>query len=106
MSDPLPCPEQMVAIELVRGERIRQDAKWGSNRRLPDERWLTILTEEVGEAAKALLDGEANGLSEVVQIAAVALAWIEMHVREDASEQVPTIAFSFAPPDEKNEKSR
>lgn len=40
---------------------------------------LAILTEEVGEVAKALLDGEPleNLRAELVQVAAVAVAWLE-----------------------------
>jgi NTP pyrophosphatase (non-canonical NTP hydrolase) len=37
---------------------------------------MAILTEEVGEVAKALLDGE--GLrEELIQVAAVAIRWVE-----------------------------
>jgi NTP pyrophosphatase (non-canonical NTP hydrolase) len=78
-------------FELISAERERQDEKWGSqdNRH---ERWLTILTEEVGEAAEAILDlgdphtfvslaGYFEALQhlqdEVVQIAAVAVSWLE-----------------------------
>jgi len=50
----------------------------GSQRHLSDQEWLTILVEEVGEAAKGILDKKPDGLKvEVTQVAAVALAWLE-----------------------------
>jgi NTP pyrophosphatase (non-canonical NTP hydrolase) len=39
---------------------------------------MTVLMEEVGEVARALLDGNADQLeTELVQVAAVAVAWLE-----------------------------
>ena len=58
-------------------ERERQDKKWGANRDLPHTFWLTILAEESGEAAKAILQGTPNLKDELIQVAAVAVAWIE-----------------------------
>jgi hypothetical protein len=70
--------EQVLATQAVLDERDRQDVKWGSQRRLSDQEWLTILVEEVGEAAKDILDQKPDGLkTEVMQVAAVALAWLE-----------------------------
>ena len=69
----------------VREERLRQDAKWGEQNH-EDYKWLAILVEEVGEAAQEALtadvgaaDGNGHGdlRQEVVEVAAVALAWIE-----------------------------
>ena len=61
-------------------ERHRQVLKWGEQNH-DDCTWVAILTEEVGEAAKASLPtrlGGANNLrQELVQVAAVALAWLE-----------------------------
>lgn len=57
-------------------EMRRQDEKWGANRILPALLWNAILGEEVGEVSKAILEEE--GLrEELVQVAAVALQWIE-----------------------------
>lgn len=68
MSDP---------IKDVLKERERQDKKWGPQNHHP-ERWIIILIEEVGEAGKDLLEGDAFGYrKEMVQVAAVALAAIE-----------------------------
>ena len=72
----------------VRGERLRQLGKWGvrSNRdkTAPDLAvWQLILKEEVGEAAKAVLehlyDGKpiADVRAELVQVAAVACAIVQ-----------------------------
>ena len=60
----------------VINERERQDEKWGEQNHTPDK-WILILSEEVGEAAKALLEGDANYRSEMIQIAAVAIAATE-----------------------------
>ncbi len=69
-------------IDRVVQERARQDFKWG--RGFPtrnDDRWLTIATEELGEAAMAILKGdEANLTDEILQLAAVCLAWLELRV--------------------------
>jgi hypothetical protein len=70
--------EQLSATNAVLEERDRQDVKWGSQRMLSDREWLAILVEEVGEAAKDILDKKPDGLKvEVTQVAAVALAWLE-----------------------------
>jgi len=75
---PVSTEEQLLATRNVLNERDRQDGKWGSQRHLSDREWLTILTEEVGEAAKDILDQKHDGLkTEVTQVAAVALAWLE-----------------------------
>jgi len=70
--------EQLLATHDVLDERDRQDAKWGGQRQLSDLEWMVILVEEVGEAAKDILDKKPDGLkTEVTQVAAVALAWLE-----------------------------
>lgn len=73
-------------LAAVAAERARQDAKWGQQN-CHDFEWVSILTEEVGEAAAEA--NEANFSSgrnrgdfsllreELVQVAAVACAWIE-----------------------------
>jgi NTP pyrophosphatase (non-canonical NTP hydrolase) len=73
----------------VAEERKRQDQKWGRPYQNPLTR-LAILTEEVGEYAKEVVDAKfkcdnnivytvelANMRAELVQIAAVAVASIE-----------------------------
>jgi len=77
------------AISSVVDEMCAQDVKWGADRDQHPFVWMTILTEEVGEAAQASLHREfggnaAEGLrNELVQIAAVALQFIEQLDRED-----------------------
>lgn len=66
-------------FELINQERDKQDAKWGALPRcLPDLLWIDILLEELGECAKAILKQDWNNLKvEIVQVAAVAIAWLE-----------------------------
>ena len=70
--------------DAIEKERDRQDAKWG--REFPGRTWhdwLTILAEEFGEVAKAILeapyreDGVERIREELVQVAAVAQAALE-----------------------------
>lgn len=57
--------------DLIQIERNAQDEKWGPQHH-SDEKWLAILMEEVGEAAKAILEkDEASLFTGVVQIGAV-----------------------------------
>ena len=62
--------------DLIQSERNAQDEKWGEQRHT-DEKWLTILLEEIGEAAKAILEENDEALLvEVVQVAAVLENWV------------------------------
>lgn len=68
-------------LRLVDAERDRQDAKWGGvpgvDRR-DDHTYAAVLTEEVGECCRAWLERDTASLrDELVQVAAVAVAWIE-----------------------------
>jgi hypothetical protein len=66
-------------FELINLERDKQDAKWGAlPRHLSDVVWLTILMEEVGECAQAILKRDWDNLkAEIIQVATVAVAWLE-----------------------------
>ena len=72
----------MSALDDVAGERKRQDAKWGEQNH-DDAMWFCILGEEFGELAQAVLHTKVGGRAagtvreELVQTAAVAVAWIE-----------------------------
>jgi len=75
---------QADVLQQVAAERARQDAKWGvQNHKAP--MWAAILMEEVGEAAAfSLSDEYGHSFSdrehlreELVQVAAVAVAFIE-----------------------------
>jgi NTP pyrophosphatase (non-canonical NTP hydrolase) len=63
-------------------ERDRQDAKWGVQDHT-DEHWLVILTEEIGEVARAMFEGDDPGHldDELTQSAAVIVAWLESRKR-------------------------
>ena len=66
-------------------ERLRQDKKWGVQNH-HDAFWLAILSEEVGEVSTEILklSWEPENMKhvvkmrkELVEVAAVAMAWIE-----------------------------
>lgn len=76
-------------LDEIGAERARQDAKWGEQNHEP-HRWLSILMEEVGEAAQAANDSWDHRKTlteqaykqecyreELVQVAAVTIAMIE-----------------------------
>lgn len=65
-------------FELISKERERQISKWGNQSRGHVMVWLTILIEEVGEIGHAILHKDWDGMEdEIVQVAAVAVAWLE-----------------------------
>jgi NTP pyrophosphatase (non-canonical NTP hydrolase) len=62
-------------------ERQKQDRKWGEQNHDPTY-WLGILGEEFGEVCKAVIEDPNNDYldiarEELVQVAAVAVAFIE-----------------------------
>ena len=63
-----------ISFAEVSVERKRQRKKWGEQTHSP-EKWLTILLEEVGEVANALLEDDMEGFhKELIEVAAVAVA--------------------------------
>jgi NTP pyrophosphatase (non-canonical NTP hydrolase) len=61
-------------ISDIEKERGRQRAKFGVQCHTP-EAWLAILAEEVGEVAKAAIEGELlQYRKELIEVAAVAIA--------------------------------
>ena len=66
----------------VSSERDRQDRKWGEQNHAP-EKWLAILAEEFGEAAKAALEhGDGDEYrGELYHVAAVVVAAVECSLR-------------------------
>jgi len=70
-----------VILAHVDSERDRQDAKWGGapgRERRDDHTYAAVLGEEFGEACRAWLERDTAALrAELVQVAAVAVAWIE-----------------------------
>lgn len=67
--------KQLLEIEK---ERVRQDLKWGADKHPGSGLWSLVLMEEVGEEARAAMTGDIAALrNELVQVAAVAVAWVE-----------------------------
>jgi NTP pyrophosphatase (non-canonical NTP hydrolase) len=68
-------------VEQVIAERERQDAKWGGTPgidRRDDATYAAVLGEEFGEVCQAWLERDVENLrTELVQVAAVAIAWVE-----------------------------
>ena len=76
----------------VLSERMSQDQKWGEQNH-DDLYWLAILTEEVGEVAQEIITPKQDGcfpedrvVKELIQVAAVAVAWVEAIGRRRTSE--------------------
>lgn len=62
----------------ILAERRRQDEKWGADRQQSHELWLTIMTEELGELAEAILKGESKNIwKELIHVLAVGVAYAE-----------------------------
>lgn len=75
-------------VAAIDAERTRQREKWGglhawgvgdcSSKHVPAVVKAAVLAEECGEVARAVLDGDSDQLfRELVQVAAVAVAWME-----------------------------
>lgn len=75
--------DRQTVYELIDLERDRQIAKFGDQSQRTDDRWTAILTEEFLELVRAINDDEPprRVAEELVQVAAVAVAWLEY--RED-----------------------
>ena len=70
-------------IKEIKKERRQQDLKWGTIQERVDDEFLPVLMEEVGEVARAVNEFKYYGpkdsvRSELVQVAAVCVAWIEL----------------------------
>lgn len=70
------------ALEEVQEERVRQDDKWGgspgADRIHGNGHYGLVLGEEFGEACESALEHDmANLRAELIQVAAVAVAWVE-----------------------------
>lgn len=64
-------------LRRINDERARQQANYGDDRNLDDTFWNIILVEEVGEVSKAILESDPGLEDELIQVAAVAVAWLE-----------------------------
>ena len=76
----------MKVLHEIRDERFDQDKKWGEQNHSPAD-WLMIIGEEIGEVNKAALEAKFgketldNYRTELIQVAAVAVAMIECYDR-------------------------
>lgn len=83
------------AMRLIALERERQDAKWGEQNH-DAAVWALIATEELGEISQAHLEILFKGsqtsdhmhsreayMTELIQLAAVCVAWLECELRKD-----------------------
>jgi NTP pyrophosphatase (non-canonical NTP hydrolase) len=69
-------------IELVKEERELQDNKWGRGNGIlwssSSAAKLTVLAEEFGEVARAILEVDPENLrDELIDVAATCFAWLE-----------------------------
>lgn len=68
-------------------ERVWQERKWGTTQEHPHSvgEWLLIVESELAEAKHAWVkgSGDAAALSELIQVAAVAVAALEQHGATD-----------------------
>ena len=65
-------------LEHVLAERERQDLMWGDQKNNSDETWAVIALEELGEVARNVYEVTlGNAYIEIVQVAAVCIAWAE-----------------------------
>ena len=65
-------------LENVLAERERQDSIWGDQRDNADDTWALIALEELGEVAKDINDNRlGSAYTEIIQVAAVMVAWAE-----------------------------
>ncbi len=82
-------------FNLIDAERDRQREKWSrdhewgwgdcSSPRVRDDTRAIVLSEECGEVARAVLDKDDENLrAELVQVAAVAVAWLEYLTRDES----------------------
>ena len=71
--------------DALRQEQGNQKYKWGEQHH-SEEVWLTILAEEVGEVAKAILDNAGKpskeAFKEIIQVAAVCISWLDTYEEE------------------------
>jgi NTP pyrophosphatase (non-canonical NTP hydrolase) len=67
-----------IRVERMRQERLKAAGKFAATPAddIPDTDKLPMLVEEVGEVARAICDGVGR-YAELVQVAALALAWLE-----------------------------
>ncbi|MGL5879494.1 MAG: hypothetical protein ACRC2V_17175 [Xenococcaceae cyanobacterium] len=77
----------------IKDERKRQDLKFGAQpRSLKPVVYLTVLTEELGEVARSIIEGDNNNYRlELIQLAAVAVAAVEEFDNGNATHQIESV---------------
>lgn len=94
-------PVRRSLLAEVNAERDRQDAKWGGIpgiERLDDHTYAAVLGEEFGEVCKAWLERDSDELRiELIQVAAVALAWAEEIANAGASARAASVDAETKP---------
>ena len=86
-------PDRQAIYREIEAERLRQNELYGppvpGQHRHGHYTFNAIVSEETGEAARAMLQGKLPGLrSELVQTAAVIIAWIEFIDHPDTPRNV------------------
>lgn len=70
----------MTARTAIDHAKHEATSTWGRGLGLDPETWLAVLTEEVGEVARAVLTRDYPQMErELAQVAAVAERWMEAH---------------------------
>lgn len=84
---------QQSIIEEIKLERERQDNKFGTQpRNLMPTVYLAVLTEELGEVARSIIEGDSDNYRvELIQLAAVAIAAIEEYDNGLAVNEITSI---------------
>lgn len=87
---------QKAVMHAIAARRRAQDAKWGPQRHAPFK-WLTILAEEVGEVAEAMLaENLPETKSELEDVAAVAVAALEQ-IHDERPKGNPPLVYLAGP---------
>lgn len=80
-------------LEEVQGERLRQDLKFGAQpRSLKPTVYLAVLTEELGEVARSIIEGDSDNYRvELIQLAAVAVAAVQEFDLGNSTHQIESV---------------
>ena len=87
--------DRKFVFDIIEQECERQKTKWGEQNHDPFV-WLAILTEEVGEAAQAILEQDWDQMrAELIQCAAVIISWLSSNSRKE-THPTPTLKIGDA----------
>ena len=84
-------------LEEIQCERLRQDLKFGSQpRSLKPTVYLAVLTEELGEVARSIIEGDGDNYRvELIQLAAVAVAAVQDFDLGNSTHQLESVCKSI-----------